>query len=172
MTTNPIARALVLAAFLWTHIAAPAYAQSSIEDALDTPRVMFYATKRFGANNDVRTVPSFGLRYEQPVSIGSMDWQMDASDIRFVPMLDYKFSHGVGTRLSLYNMSMYGTGAYYDSSVVGSYTQESLRQYGWLLDQLSVVRRCFALLEEVICEESDDESAVPLTGTVNRHLNS
>ena len=159
MTTNPIARALVLAAFLWTHIAAPAYAQSSIEDALDTPRVMFYATKRFGANNDVRTAPSFGLRYEQPVSVGSMDWQMDASDIRFVPMLDYKFSHGVGTRLSLYNMPMYGTGAYYDAKG-GSYSQESWREYWWVLAILGGAA-ALCILEEVICEESDNSRRSP-----------
>ena len=123
MTTVGFAT-LALAAGL---AAQPVLADSAMDEAFDTPRVMFYAVKRFGAASNRATAPTFGLRFEQPVRGARQRWQMDVSDLNFAPMLDLSLRRGQGGVFSLYNIPVYGYGTYYDS-VYGGYGGDKKRQ--------------------------------------------
>ncbi|MEM1263945.1 MAG: hypothetical protein AAGH76_16220 [Pseudomonadota bacterium] len=159
MKKSAIARTSTLAAVMAAVVAfaSTGNAQQSIDDAFSEPRVMLYASKRFGNNREVRYAPTFGLRLEQAVNVRQRNWFADPSQMNFMPMLDFRMYRGHGTQLLFSNIPMLDSG----SISVGSSTEESWRN-PWFWGGMAVAALAVACVTETgICEDDDDDTYTP-----------
>lgn len=159
MIQSTLARAgaLTVALALVCAFASAGYAQQSIDDAFNEPRVMLYASKRFGNSREVRYAPTFGLRFEQPINLQQQSWQADLGQLSYLPMLELKLYRGHGSQFLFGNVPMLDSGAI----SVGSSTQESWRN-PWFWGGVAVAALAIACATETgICEDDDDDTYTP-----------
>lgn len=97
----------VLAAAAVIIPSAPLQAEGLFQPRDESPRLMLFAQKAFGAEGDPATLPRLGLRLENPVDAGLHRGWTAPEPPRFAPLAEYAFTAGRGHSVRLSDIPMF-----------------------------------------------------------------